>query len=297
MVVRAETRYVLGMRSQGTGRLLLDGLAFPEAPRWRGDRLWFSDQHAREVVTVDLEGRRETVLAGMEDRPGGLGFLPDGTSLVVSMEARAVLRILPSGVELYADLSSLASFHCNDMLVTDGGRAYVGNFGYDVDNGAPPREAELILVEPDRAARVVSRGEAIFPNGMALTPDRGTLLVAETFAHRISRFDVQPDGSLSGYRPWFEHKDIQPDGLCLDAEGAVWFACTRTGRVYRVTSDRAMVAYAEPRTTPYACMLCGPDRKHLVALCSTTHVGEEAARLRTGTVEVFPVEIPGASLP
>ncbi|MEL6185915.1 MAG: SMP-30/gluconolactonase/LRE family protein [Myxococcota bacterium] len=285
------------MESLDEGRLLLGGLAFPEGPRWRQGQLWFTDQHAHEVVRVDLEGRRDTVVANMDDRPGGLGFLPDGTPLVVSMQARQVLRITPSGLELHADLSALASFHCNDMLVDDQGRAYVGNFGYDLDAGEAPRPAEIILLQPDGQARIVSQDEVIFPNGMALTPDRQTLVVAETFGARIGAFDVLSDGSLSGYRIWADLDGAQPDGLCLDAEGAVWFACTRSGRVYRVTAEGHEVAYAQPRTTPYACMLCGPERRHLAVLCSTTHVPEEAARLRTGTIEVFPVEVPGAGLP
>ncbi|MGF1468850.1 MAG: SMP-30/gluconolactonase/LRE family protein [Sandaracinaceae bacterium] len=277
-------------------RVLLEGLAFPEGPRWREGRLWLTDQHAHEVVTVDLQGRAERVVTGMEDRPGGLGWLPDGTPLVVGMTRRRIHRIADGRLELHADLHDLASWHCNDMVVDDVGRAYVGNFGYDVDAGAPPRPAELILVEPNGQARVVSR-DVVFPNGMGITPDRRTLLVNETFAHRISAFRIEEDGSLSGHRLWADVGEATPDGLCLDAEGAVWFACTTSGRLYRVLEGQAPSEPRTPRTPPYACMLGGPDRRTLFSVGAATHVPEEAARLRSGTVEAFEVEVPGAGLP
>ncbi len=284
------------MRSYPPVRRLLDGLAFPEGPRWREDRLWLTDQHAHEVITVDMRGNAERIVQRMEDRPGGLGFLPDGTPLVVAMTTRRVLRIRGSELEPYVDLAHLASFHCNDMLVDRRGRAYVGNFGYDVDAGAPVKPAELILVGTDRNVKVVNR-EVIFPNGTALTPDGKTLMVAETFAARISAFDVAADGTLENRRIWAEIDGLQPDGLCLDEEGAVWCACTKQGRVFRLAPSGEPVAFAEPSVTPYACMLGGPERRHLFALCAETSVPAEAARRRTGRIEIFEVDVPGAGLP
>ncbi|MEW8243951.1 MAG: gluconokinase, GntK/IdnK-type, partial [Candidatus Thiodiazotropha sp.] len=169
-------------------RLLLDGLMFPEAPRWRDGWLWFTDQHAQRIVRVSPDGESETV-AELDDLPGGLGWLPDGRLLVVSMTKRQLLVLEDGGLRLYADLSDLASFHCNDMLVDARGRCYVGNFGYDLHAGAEQSPAELILVDTQGACSVVAR-EMIFPNGCALTPDGSTLLVAETFASRITAFDV-----------------------------------------------------------------------------------------------------------
>lgn len=281
---------------------LLTGLAFPEGPRWHQGRLWFTDQHAHEVLAVDLEGQVETLIGGMEDRPGGLGFLPDGTPLVVAMTTRCVYRMVPAEtdgsflLELHADLSSMASFHCNDMLVDDHGRAYVGNFGYDVDAGAPVRMAELILVELSGEARVVDR-ELVFPNGMAMTPERDTLIVAETFASRISAFDVAADGSLSGRRVWAPLHDAHADGLCLDAEGAVWFADARSDQLVRVREGGEVLATVRPGTPPYACMLGGAARTTLFSLGAETHVSEDAARLRSGAIETIEVDVPGAGLP
>lgn len=281
---------------------LLTGLAFPEGPRWHEGRLWFTDQHAHEVVAVDLEGKADRLVTGMDDRPGGLGFLPNGTPLVVAMTTRRVYRMLRDDggssftLELHANLSGLASWHCNDMLVDDYGRTYVGNFGYDVDAGAPQEPTELILVEPNGDARLLDEG-LIFPNGMAMTSDRDTLIVAETFASRISAFDVAADGSLSGHRVWAPLVDAQPDGLCLDAEGAVWFADTRSMQLTRVREGGEVLASVRPATPPYACMLGGPDRTTLFSVGAFTHVPEEAAKLRSGAVETLEVDVPGAGLP
>lgn len=276
------------------------GLAFPEGPRWREGALWFTDQHAHELITVDLATNSERLVTGMDDRPGGLGFLPNGTPLVVAMTTRRVYRLVDAGgtlgLELHADLADLASWHCNDMLVDDYGRAYVGNFGYDVDAGAAPRPAELILVEPNGEARVVNR-DLIFPNGMAMTPDRETLIVAETFASRISAFHVEPDGSLSHRRVWAPLDGVQPDGLCLDAKGAVWVADTRGQRLLRVREGGEVLEWIRPQTPPYACMLGGPERTTLFSLGAQTHVPEDAARLRSGAVETIEVATPGAGLP
>lgn len=283
-------------------RELLSGLAFPEGPRWHEGRLWFTDQHAHEVRAVDPHGRAETLVTAMDDRPGGLGFLPDGTPLVVAMTTRRVYRMRRASgegrfsLELHADLASMASWHCNDMLVDDRGRAYVGNFGYDVDAGAPVRTAELILIEPTGEARVVSR-ELVFPNGMAMSPARDTLIVAETFASRISAFDVEADGSLSGHRIWAPLTDTQPDGLCLDVDGAVWFADTRSGQLTRVREGGEVLASIRPSTPPYACMLGGAARTTLFSLGAETHVPEDAARLRSGAIESIEVDVPGAGLP
>jgi sugar lactone lactonase YvrE len=275
------------------GELIVDGLTFPEGPRWHGNRLWFTDQHAGEVLTVTAEGQVDRVLTGMEDRPGGLGFLPDGTALVVGMTQRRLHRLVNERLVLHADLSKWASFHCNDLLVDDQGRAYVGNFGYDVDAGEVQRPAELLLVETNGATRVVSRS-LIFPNGMALSPDRKHLIVAETFAARISVFDVEKDGVLNNHRIWAELPGRRPDGLCLNAQGDVWYACPATGAVYLHGPDGQERELLRPRRPPYACMLGGWDRKTLFVCCASTHNPEEAARLRTGCIEAFDVAVAGA---
>ncbi|GMT41464.1 MAG: gluconolaconase [bacterium] len=282
------------MFKEAQSHVLIDGLAFPEAPRWRNDRLWFTDQHARQIRWVDLNGQ-SGILAEMNDLPGGLGWLPDGTLLVVAMTSRCLYRVSEETFELYADLSSLASFHCNDMLVDTQGRAYVGNFGYDLHGGAEVAPAELIMVQPDGHASVVAC-DLIFPNGMTMTPN-GELLVAETFAHRLSAFTVARNGQLSGRRTWAELGGATPDGICLDAEGAVWVASPGSGDVLRIREGGETIERVAPVGTPYACMLGGPDRKLLFMLTAETDDPVDAARLRSGRIEIHTVAVAGAGLP
>ncbi len=274
--------------------VLLDGLLFAEGPRWHEGRLWFSDMHAHEVVAVDLQGNRETIVA-VPNWPSGLGFLPDGRLLVVSMTDLKLMRLDPDGLALHADLSALATGHCNDMVTDAQGRSYVGNFGFDMLGGADQRDADLILVTPDGPssgmARVAASGLA-FPNGAVITPDGRTLIVAETYAKRLSAFDVAADGSLSNRRLW-ANVDGLPDGICLDAEGCVWFAVPRPpGRFVRVAEGGEVKEqiFADDRNG-FACMLGGPDRRTLFlleAFSGRLHQikGPGNARIRAVQVEV-----------
>jgi sugar lactone lactonase YvrE len=225
MVLRATQERLV----RHSPRLLLDGLMFAEGPRWNNGRLIFSDMHAGEVVAVSLDGTRETLVTlppatrkraststetGKPAMPSGLGTLPDGSLLIVSMEERVLLRLDAAGkLAKYADLSSIATHHCNDMLVDGLGRAYVGNFGWDIfDPQVEQKTASLALVELPRGASLLSPRPAAavravadglsFPNGMALTPDGKTLIVAETFGQCLSAFDVAEDGGLSNRRLW-----------------------------------------------------------------------------------------------
>ncbi|MGD2081776.1 MAG: SMP-30/gluconolactonase/LRE family protein [Chromatiales bacterium] len=276
-------------------RVLLGGLAFPEAPRWRDGRLWLSDQHAGAVIRVTPQGRSERV-ALLHDRPGGLGWLADGTPLVVAMGTRRLYRLKGGDAVLHSDLSGLAPHPCNDMLVDDRGRAYVGHFGYDLHGGAPPAPAALIRVEPDGRASV-EVPDLVFPNGCVLTPDGGTLILAETFAHRLTAFRRDRDGGLTGRRLWAPLGEATPDGICLDAEGAVWVASPGTAEVLRVREGGEVVSIVHTRGTPYACMLGGPGRDLLYVMTSETDDPAEAARTRSGRVETLPVAVPGAGLP
>ena len=275
--------------------VLLAGLAFPEAPRWHDGRLWFTDQHARRIGWVTTTGRSGTFIE-MSDRPGGLGWLPDGTPLVVAMTERRVYKVVAGELVLHADLSTLASFYCNDMLVDLAGRAYVGNFGYDLHHGDPVTPAELILVEPDGTARVVAN-DLVFPNGCAIDLTANELIVAETFGHRLTRFRVEPDATLTGRAPWADLGDATPDGLCLDAERFIWVASPATGDVRRVARGGAVQRRIEPRGTPYACMLGGDDRRTLFILTSESDDPETAARLKSGRIETIAVGVPGVGLP
>lgn len=275
--------------------ILLEGLAFPEAPRWRDGRLWFTDQHAREVAWVEPHGAKG-VLTELDDLPGGLGWLPDDTLLVVGMTKRRIYRLEVEGIRLHADLSALASFHCNDMLVDDQGRAYVGNFGFDLHGGAPLAPAELILVRPDGSARIVA-DDLIFPNGSVLSPDRQRLIVAETFAHRLTQFEVGSDGSLGNRRTWADLGSATPDGICLDAAGAIWVASPGTDELLRVLPNGRVERRVRTHGTPYACMLDGDYGRTLFVLTSETDDPRLAAERRSGRIEVLEVDAGHAGLP
>jgi sugar lactone lactonase YvrE len=276
-------------------RVLLDGLVFPEGPRWHDGKLWFSDMHAHRVMTVDLAGRAETICE-VPGQPSGLGWLPDGRLLVVSMTDRRLLRLDPTGLSVVAELASLAGFHCNDMVVDDRGRAYVGNFGFDLHARAPFQPAALVLVPPDGTPRVVAEDLA-FPNGSVITPDGRTLVVGESGAARLTSFRIEPDGSLVDRHVWAALEGAVPDGICLDAEDAIWVASPIGQDVLRVQKGGAVVDRVTVSTVPFACMLGGPDRRTLFVATAETHHPEDAKARRTGRIEVATVEVPGAGLP
>ncbi len=272
--------------------LLLDGLVFPEGPRWHDDKLWFSDMYAGKVMTVDLAGNTE-VVASVPQRPSGLGFLPDGRLLIVSMGDRRLLRLDPDDLRPVANLTDVTGGDCNDMLVDAEGRAYIGNFGYDIASAAEPRPASLVMVAPEGDVRVVA-SDLVFPNGMVLTPNGKTLIVAETFAKRLTAFDVAGDGTLSRRRVFAELGSATPDGICLDAEGAVWAASFLTGeflRVYETGSIRDRIAV--PGRSAVACMLGGEDRRTLFLLTAEGGSGPDSK----GYIETVKVDVPGAGWP
>ncbi|UCE85001.1 MAG: SMP-30/gluconolactonase/LRE family protein [Deltaproteobacteria bacterium] len=275
--------------------VLLQGLAFGEGPRWHEGRLWFSDMHAHVVRAVDLDGKAENIVE-VPNRPSGLGWLPDGRLLVVSMVDRRLLRLDPEGLVEVADLGELTGFHCNDMVVDRAGRAYVGNFGFDLESGEEPRSTTLVLVTPAGEARVVA-DDLMFPNGAVITPDGSTLIVAESFAGRLSAFDIQPDGGLKARRVWAAVDGMVPDGICLDAEGAIWVASPLSGEVLRVHEGGDVSERFRPKQAPYACMLGSPDRRTLFVLTAPTHLPEEAIAKRAGCIETVAVRAPGAGLP
>jgi sugar lactone lactonase YvrE len=276
--------------------VLLGGLGFGEGPRWHDGRLWFSDMGAARVMAVDLDGRAEVVLE-VPTRPSGLGWLPDGRLLVVSMRDRQVLRREPDGeVVVHADLADLASFDCNDMVVDGLGRAYVGNAGFDLS--ARPlevRPAEVVLVTPDGEARVVD-DEVVFPNGSVVTPDGSTLVVAETFGQCLTAFTIGEDGALTDRRSFASLRGTSPDGICLDAEGAVWVADANGSACLRVREGGEVVDRIDTGRGCFACMLGGPDRRTLFLMTAEGFEGA-AIRRRTAAVEFVEVEVPGAGCP
>ena len=275
--------------------VLVDDLRFPEGPRWHEGRLWVSDQHDRRVIAVTPDGSVETVVE-VPAGPSGLGWLPDGRLLVVSMQDRRLLRLDPDGLREVADLTPFAPWHCNDMVVDARGRAYVGNFGFDLDAGVEPVTACIVLVEPDGAVRVAA-DELRFPNGTVITPDGCTLVVGESYGGCLTAFDVAPDGSLSGRRRWAKLSGAVPDGICVDAEGAIWSACPLTGRVLRVLEGGEVTDVVRvTRKGAYACMLGGPGRTTLF-VCTADSSNPDHTGSRRGAIEACAVSVPGAGWP
>jgi len=278
-----------------TRRVVLEGLHFGECPRWHDGRLWVSDMHGHRVLAVDAAGRAATI-AELPSQPAGLGWAPDGSLLVVSMTDRRLLRLRAGRWELVADLAPLASFHCNDMVVDPRGRAYVGTFGFDLDGGEPFRCGELLLVEPDGAARVVA-DDVRFPNGMVLVPDGRTLIVAESMGPALRAYDVVEDGSLANGRTWAALTDVVPDGICLDAEGAVWIASPVGSEVVRVLPDGRIAARIAVSNHAFACMLGGADRRTLFVLTADNSSPGYCRTHAAGVLEAIDVDVPGAGLP
>lgn len=279
-------------------RTLVEGLAFGEGPRWRDGRLFYSDMHRQVVEAVDLDGEVETICSVPND-PSGLGFLPDGRLVVASMRDRSVLRLEADGsLVVHADLSGLASWYVNDLVVDADGRIYIGNFGFDL-HGDPPAEfapAELITIEPDGSARVADPSMA-FPNGSVITPDGGTLIVAQSFGGDLVAFDRADDGSLSNRRQWADLQGRVPDGICLDAENAVWFADPVNGGCVRVAEGGEVLEEMPTEDLAFACMLGGPEGRNLFVMTAPGSGPAETVAALQGRVMVTEVAVPHAGLP
>jgi sugar lactone lactonase YvrE len=285
--------YAPGVLTTSTTVLAQD-LGFPEAPRWRDGRLFFSDFHDRRVRSLTLDGALTTVL-DLDDAPSGLGWTPEGRLLVVAMERRELLEVTASGPVVRADLTGLTRVRANDMVVDATGGAYVSSFGFDLLAGQAPEPTVLVRVGADGTTSVAAE-DLLFPNGMALSDDGRTLIVAETYGARLTAFHVGPDGALSGRRVFAELPGLAPDGICLDAAGDVWSATARTAEVVRVreggeVTGRVSVASGSPS---YACTLGGPDGRTLF-VCTAPTFREGGPR--GGRIEVAQVDAPRAGRP
>jgi sugar lactone lactonase YvrE len=288
---------------------LVDGRNFCEGPRWHDGRFWFSDFFAHEICSVGLDGdvRTEVSVDG-EERPSGLGWLPDGRLLFVAMVGRKVMRREPDGtIVQHADLGGVATFHCNDMLVDGDGRAYVGNFGFDLD---PTLEelgpegllaamaadrasytAVLAMVGPDGTVTVAA-DDLAFPNGVVLVDGGSTLVVAQTLGLELTAFDRAADGTLSNRRTWAsligaDGSFAAPDGICVDADGAIWVANALGNEVIRVEEGGEITHRVTTSTRSFACALGGPDGRHLLACTADTSDAVEAAASTTGKLEIL----------
>ena len=277
-------------------RTIASGFAYPEGPRWHEGNLWFADQHAGVVHRISAAGERLESFA-VEGSPSGMGWLPGGDLLVVSMDGRRILRRADGVLRLHADLSAFHAAQSNDMVVDASGRAYVGNIGFDFDRGEAPRLTMLLAVEPEGTARRVA-DDLLCPNGTVLTPDGRTLIVAESLASCLTAFDVAADGSLSSRRVFAEVPGHVPDGICLDAEGQIWAASPFARSVVRVREGGEITARVDIEGAgAFACVLGGEDRRDLYVCCAASHRRAESPALSSGRIEVARVEVPGAGLP
>ena len=239
----------------------MSGLVFPESPRWHDDHLWFSDWGAHAVIALDLDGKSE-VIARVPSFPMCIDRLPDGRLLIVSASDGLLLSREPDGsLATYADLTDLADHKWNDIVVDGRGNAYVNNIGFDFPGGefAP---GILALVTPEGSARKVAEGVA-FPNGMVVTQDNSTLILAESYGNKLTAFDIAADGSLSNRRLWADLQEGAPDGICLDAENAVWYGDVPNKRCVRVREGGEVLQTIHLDRGCFACALGGVDKKTL----------------------------------
>ena len=281
-----------------------EGLAFGESPRWRDGRLWFSEFYRHGVFTVAQDGSDERMVYEVPGQPSGLDWLPDGDQLCVSMTDHLVLRVGPSGTSVHADLSDYCGFWANDLATGATGVAYVGNFGFDLDDvlarvgiegllASPPPTTNLVVLGPNGSVRQVIPDMA-FPNGTVLTPDGATLIVAETMAARLTAFSVADDGTLHDRRVWAELEFAAPDGICLDAAGQVWFANAISQTCQRVREGGEVTATATTTQTAFACALGGDDGSTLFVMSAPTSSRFRVANARLGAIESVRVDVPGA---
>jgi sugar lactone lactonase YvrE len=262
---------------------VLCGLGFPEAPRWRDGRVWFSDLQLRQVLCWRPGSPAPEVVASVTAVPSGLGWDAQGRLLVVSMRNHRLLRLDGSSLVEVADLTSYAGGPCNDMVVDASGRAYVGNAGFDFTRDESPRPTVLVLVSPDGATRVVA-DDVLCPNGAGFTLDGGTLILAETFRCRLTAFDVSADGSLGDRRIWADLAGERPDGIAVDHDGGCWVATLGSPEVRRVVAGGAVTARVTVSQPAVACAL--DDAGQWLYVCtapgrSGDHLDRRAGRIET----------------
>lgn len=292
---------------------LLDGGGFFEGPRWHDDRWWVSDFYRQGVYTVSSTGSEQLVLE-VEHQPSGLGWMPDGSLLVVSMKDQRVLRRARDGtVSEHADLSRFTDSPLNDMVVDEQGRAWVGCFGFDLMASADPRPAPLMRVDPDGSASLAAE-ELMFPNGSVITPDGQTLIVGETTGCRYTAFTIATDGALTNRRIWaqlaptpewaaFEQMlpqiTVGPDGCTLDAEQHIWAADEAGARAIRIAPGGAIIdEIPMPEGLDcFACALGGEDGRTLLLCAAPDFLEHNRRQAREAVLFTVTVEVPHAGLP
>lgn len=300
------------MTQQREIRTLVTGMSYTECPRWHAGRLWFADfyTHAIYSVAVDGSGLRSEVQVPAQ--PSGLGWLPDGQLVYVSMKDRKVMRCQADGTcVVHADVADHVTGHPNDMVVDAQGRCWLGNFGFDLMGGADLKTAGLLRIDPDGSVTTVAR-DLWFPNGSVVTPDGGTLIVNETFGNRISAFSIEPDGNLGPRRDWARFGELPktravasivptavfaPDGCSLDAEGHLWVADAIGGRVCRVAEGGQIVDTINPGDGVFACMLGGADGRTLFMSCAPDFNEQARSAAREASIRTVTVDVPHAGWP
>ena len=293
-------------------RTVLDGGSYFEGPRWRDGTWWVSDFY-RHTVSRVTPGGTETVVLEVEHQPSGLGWMPDGALVVTSMKDHRLLRVADGSTSTLAELGEYCGGHANDLVVDAHGHVFVGDLAFDLMGGGTPEPTSLKRVDPDGAVHVVAT-DMWTPNGMAITPDGGTLLVDETLGNRITAFDLAPDGARSNRRPFAGFGEpptgttvpevmgqlaLAPDGCTLDAEGHLWVADGLGGRAVRIAPGGAIV---EEIPAPggmglFACQLGGDDGRTLLLCCAPDFFEHTRAPVREAVLLATLVEVPHAGLP
>jgi sugar lactone lactonase YvrE len=284
------------LSSESQVQVLVDDLAIVESGRWHDGRLWFSHWGAEEVLAVDLEGNCEVVAPGRPGLGWATAWLPDGRLLITG---ETLLRREHDGSSVvHADISDVCTRGCSEIVVDGRGNIYVNSIEFDFLGGGEPTGGVIALITPDGTVRHVA-GDLAFPNGMVVTPDNATLIVGESFASRLTAFDIAVDGTLSNRRTWAE--GVGPDGITMDADGAIWCSSgTMAKDCARILEGGEIVPRIELDRDCFACMLGGPDRRTLFMLTAEwlgpDKVDEALAR-RTGRVLATSVDVPGVGWP
>jgi sugar lactone lactonase YvrE len=290
-----------------TSTIIREGLSFGEAPRWHEGRLWFSDFYRHGIFSVASDASDERLEHTVSGQPSGLGWLPNGDLVCVSMTDHRVVRFSQSGETTFADISQYCGFWANDMAVSSSGACYVGNFGFDLDTmlrdvgvegliASPPPPTNLVVLDHEgNVIQVVA--DMMFPNGTVLTPDGKTLIIGETLAFRLSAFDVMPDGTLTNRRVWAQLDFVATDGMCLDADGQIWLANAMTNKCFRVKEGGEVTGEVTTSQTSFACMLGGEDRKSLFIMTAPSSDRFKIAGAALAKIEVVDVATPGAGRP
>ncbi len=292
-------------------RAVVSGMSYTECPRWHEGRLWFSDFYTHTINSVREDGSDLRTEVEVPAQPSGLGWLPDGRLVYVSMKDRLVMRREPDGsLVVHADVTDHVTGHPNDMVVDHLGRAWLGNFGFDLMAGADIETTTLLRIDPDGSVTTVA-DDLWFPNGSVITP-QGVLLVDETFGNRVTAFDIAADGSLTNRRAFATFGDlptsrvmgealagavVAPDGCGLDADGALWLADAINGRVIRVAEGGEILDEIQPGLGVFACMLGGADGRTLFMSCAPDFDEHARSAAREAEIRAVTVEVPSAGLP